>query len=120
MDLTFEMSKPFLPFEQLLAVLPAASKALLPAPFQWLMMANESPIIDFYPVDFEQDLNGKQQDWEAVVLIHLIDESRLLTAMNTLYPRLSKGDVSSGPLVRPNRNQDSHKNGQKSGQIGTF
>jgi 5'-3' exoribonuclease 1 len=30
MDLEFEMSKPFLPFEQLLSVLPAASKELLP------------------------------------------------------------------------------------------
>ena len=28
--------------------------------------------------------------------------------------------MSSGPLVRPNRNRDSHKNGEKSGQIGTF
>ena len=26
----------------------------------------------------------------------------------------------AGPLVRPNRNRDSHKNGEKSGQIGTF
>jgi hypothetical protein len=24
-----------------------------------------SPIIDFYPLDFEQDLNGKKQNWEA-------------------------------------------------------
>lgn len=33
-----------------------------------------SPVIDFYPVNFETDLNGKQQDWEAVVLIPFIDE----------------------------------------------
>jgi 5'-3' exoribonuclease 1 len=30
MDLQFELSKPFHPFEQLLSVLPAASKELLP------------------------------------------------------------------------------------------
>jgi 5'-3' exoribonuclease 1 len=30
MDLQFELSKPFQPFEQLLSVLPAASKELLP------------------------------------------------------------------------------------------
>ena len=29
MEITFEMGKPFLPFEQLLSVLPAASKDLL-------------------------------------------------------------------------------------------
>ena len=33
-----------------------------------------SPIIDFYPPDFRTDLNGKQQEWEAVVLIPFIDE----------------------------------------------
>ena len=41
-------------FEQLLAVLPAASKSLLPPCFQWLMTSPESPIIDSYPVEFEQ------------------------------------------------------------------
>lgn len=40
-----------------------------------------SPIIDFYPTEFESDLNGKKQEWEAVVKIPFIDESRLLSAM---------------------------------------
>jgi len=40
-----------------------------------------SPILDFYPLGFEQDLNGKKQDWEAVVKIPFIDEERLLNAM---------------------------------------
>ena len=33
-ELEFELGTPFLPFEQLLAVLPAASRQLLPKPFQ--------------------------------------------------------------------------------------
>ena len=38
-------------------------------------MTNEdSPIIEYYPLKFKTDLNGKQQDWEAVVLIPFIDE----------------------------------------------
>jgi 5'-3' exoribonuclease 1 len=41
----------------------------------------ESPIIDFYPQDFAQDLNGKKQEWEAVVKIPFIKEDRLLKAM---------------------------------------
>ena len=87
MDLSFDKGKPFLPFEQLLAVLPVASKDCLPVPLQWLMFAQESPIIDFYPVDFEQDLNGKQQEWEAVVCIPFIDEKRLLEAITPIYSR---------------------------------
>jgi len=35
-----------------------------------------SPIGDFYPTKFSTDLNGKQQEWEAVVLIPFIDEVR--------------------------------------------
>lgn len=40
-----------------------------------------SPILDFYPKDFEADLNGKKQDWEAIVKIPFIDQERLLKAM---------------------------------------
>lgn len=34
MEIKFEMGSPFLPFQQLMAVLPAASKELLPEPYQ--------------------------------------------------------------------------------------
>lgn len=68
------MGRPFMPFEQLLAVLPAASKCLLPEAYQDLMVSEDSPIIEYYPVDFKTDLNGKKQEWEAVVLIPFIAE----------------------------------------------
>ncbi|XP_055969914.1 5'-3' exoribonuclease 1 [Sorex fumeus] len=83
LQIQFELGKPFKPFEQLLAVLPAASKSLLPACYQHLMTSEDSPIIEYYPPDFKTDLNGKQQEWEAVVLIPFIDEKRLLEAMET-------------------------------------
>lgn len=48
---------------------------------QDLMSDSNSPIIDFYPLEFELDLNGKKQDWEAIVKIPFIDSERLLKAM---------------------------------------
>uniref|UniRef100_A0A8B9GLE6 5'-3' exoribonuclease 1 n=1 Tax=Amazona collaria TaxID=241587 RepID=A0A8B9GLE6_9PSIT len=83
LKMKFELGKPFMPFEQLLAVLPAASKDLLPKCYQHLMISQDSPIIEYYPPDFKTDLNGKQQEWEAVVLIPFIDEKRLLLAMES-------------------------------------
>ncbi|VDK41754.1 unnamed protein product, partial [Gongylonema pulchrum] len=65
MQMNFELNEPFHPFEQLLAVLPAASADCLPLCFQELMCEPSSPIIDFYPKKFETDLNGKKNDWEA-------------------------------------------------------
>ena len=38
------------------------------------MTSDNSPIVDFYPEQFETDLNGKMQEWEAVVLIPFIEE----------------------------------------------
>uniref|UniRef100_A0A3P8X0H4 5'-3' exoribonuclease 1 n=1 Tax=Cynoglossus semilaevis TaxID=244447 RepID=A0A3P8X0H4_CYNSE len=74
LKLTFDLGKPFMPFEQLLAVLPAASSELLPEAYRHLMTSENSSIIEYYPLDFKTDLNGKQQEWEAVVLIPFIDE----------------------------------------------
>uniref|UniRef100_A0A182TY25 5'-3' exoribonuclease 1 n=1 Tax=Anopheles melas TaxID=34690 RepID=A0A182TY25_9DIPT len=81
LKLDYELARPFLPFQQLLSVLPAASKQHLPSAYHQLMTDPNSSVYDFYPVNFATDLNGKQQAWEAVVLIPFIDEKRLLKAM---------------------------------------
>lgn len=81
LNVKFDMGKPFLPFQQLLSVLPAASGKLIPTAYKHLMTSTDSEIIDYYPRNFERDLNGKKMEWEAVVLIPFIDEKRLLSAM---------------------------------------
>ncbi|KAH8733548.1 XRN 5'-3' exonuclease N-terminus-domain-containing protein [Ilyonectria robusta] len=82
-DLNFQKGQPFKPYEQLMGVLPDRSKKIVPKVYHDLMTNPESPIIDFYPRDFELDMNGKKMDWEAVVKIPFIDEKRLLSAMAT-------------------------------------
>ncbi|KAJ7500293.1 exonuclease II [Mycena galericulata] len=89
MEFKFELGRPFRPFEQLMGVLPAASKEHIPVAYQDLMYSANSPILDFYPLEFEQDLNGKKQDWEAIVKIPFIDQDRLLPAMQSREHRLT-------------------------------
>lgn len=55
-------------------MLPPGSKELLPYCYHDLMMAEQSLIKQYYPEDFQTDLNGKKQEWEAVVLVPFIDE----------------------------------------------
>ncbi|XP_053648678.1 5'-3' exoribonuclease 1 isoform X1 [Cherax quadricarinatus] len=101
MEMKFEMGKPFLPYEQLLAVLPPLSRKLLSHAYQGLMTNEDSPLKEFYPVSFKTDLNGKQQDWEAVVLIPFIDEKRLLEAMKPCNEHLTTEERSRnthGPM----------------------
>ncbi|PKS07951.1 hypothetical protein jhhlp_006563, partial [Lomentospora prolificans] len=80
-DLNFKKGEPFRPYEQLMGVLPDRSKSIVPTVYWELMTDPKSPIYDFYPRDFELDMNGKKMDWEAVVKIPFIDEKRLLEAM---------------------------------------
>lgn len=62
-----------------------------------------SPIIDFYPTDFELDMNGKKQDWEAIVKIPFIDEERLLSAMKSREHRLTKEQAAMERIGQSHR-----------------
>ncbi|XP_076300031.1 5'-3' exoribonuclease pacman isoform X2 [Lasioglossum baleicum] len=101
LKLEFDLGRPFLPFEQLLAVLPPYSRKLLPEVFQSLLTDEKSPIIEYYPKEFFTDLNGKQQEWEAVVLLPFIDEELLLGAMAQRYSKLTSEELARnkhGPM----------------------
>lgn len=90
--MNFHLGQPFRPYQQLMGVLPDRSKRIVPTPYHDLMTNPESPIIDFYPRDFELDMNGKKMEWEAVVKIPFIDEKRLLGAMKTKDASLSQAE----------------------------
>lgn len=79
-EISFSLSAPLTPFQQLLACLPPASCTLLPECYRWLMTDPSSPVIDFYPTDFSTDLNGMKMEYEAIVLLPFIDLGRLLAA----------------------------------------
>lgn len=77
-----------------MGVLPDRSKKIVPTVYHELMTDSKSPIIDFYPRDFELDMNGKKMEWEAVVKIPFIDEKRLLSAMGPKNKLLSEDEAA--------------------------
>jgi 5'-3' exoribonuclease 2 len=100
MDIVFEKGRVSKPFEQLMSVLPAASRHALPEVFHPLMTDEDSKIIDFYPEDFEVDLNGKKMAWQGVALLPFIDMPRLLAAVQSKYPLLGPAEAARNALGR--------------------
>jgi len=102
LKISFDLGKPFLPFQQLLAVLPRESSNFLPPAYKKLMNDGASPIIDYYPTEFTIDMNGKKNAWEGVVIIPFIDETRLLNAIkntdSSLTP-IEKSRNQYGPVL---------------------
>lgn len=85
-------TKPFKPLEQLMAVFPSQSKQFLPIEWQSLMTTKESPIIDFYPLNFCVDLNGKRYEWQGVALLPFVDEKRLHRTLKQVYSTLTESE----------------------------
>lgn len=86
-----------------MGVLPDRSKKIVPKIYHDLMTDPASPIIDFYPRDFDLDMNGKKMEWEAVVKIPFIDEKRLLAAMaprNNLLSDVEKARNEFGVTLK--------------------
>ena len=76
-----------------MAVFPPASGHALPTAYRTLMVHPSSPIIDFYPIDFANDLNGKKYSWQAIALLPFIDAKRLRNALQPLKETLTEEEA---------------------------
>lgn len=75
--------KMFNALQQMVAVLPSSSVALLPEELRPLMSFN-SPIRDLYPVGFQIEMDGRHKEHEGVSLIPTVDRSRIINAVATI------------------------------------
>ncbi|KAI9074439.1 hypothetical protein K1719_043633 [Acacia pycnantha] len=91
--LNFQKGVPLKPFDQLLAVLPPRSAHALPKSYSQLMIDERSNIIDFYPLDFEVDMEGKRFTWQGFLKLPFIDEARLLTESRKLEKELTEEEA---------------------------
>ncbi len=74
---------PLNPVHQLLAVLPPASRDLLPQEVQFLS-TKDSPIADYYPIDFIVERDGIMAEWQGIVILPFVEPRRIIDAVNQL------------------------------------
>jgi 5'-3' exoribonuclease 1 len=96
---TYPKSAPYLPFLQLLSVLPPKSSNLIPEPLAGLLSDSKSPLRPFCPDQIEIDLAGKMREWEGIVLLPLIDKTILFplyeSTIGNVNPRERARNVHS-------------------------
>ena len=88
--------------EKLVMVVPPRSSSLLPAKYRFLF-TKESPIYDICPQEFFVDTTGGGADHEAVVLIPIVNPTRVGYALEFVAPLLDDPVVNDKAYFDPGR-----------------
>lgn len=83
-NVVFSKETEILPYEQLLMVLPVNSNHLLPTEYKKLQLDINSPIIEYYPIDYKLDSYYKRYYWECTPILPIIDYKKIKNSTKKL------------------------------------
>ena len=92
--------RPYKPFQQLLMVLPSESGHLLPRSYQKLMTDPDSPLIEYFPMDYELDTLYKRYYWQCTPILPIINFTNIVEASKGAY--INKHDKERNKLGKAN------------------
>jgi 5'-3' exonuclease len=76
-NVKFDIHSPLQPCIQLLCVLPPSCRDLIPKTYRSLVVSKDSPIIDMFPEKVQLDMIDKDQYWQCIPIIPIIDIERI-------------------------------------------
>lgn len=92
-DIDFKLSKPVLPFIQLMLVLPKQSSYLLPKVIKKEITDKKSQLTHLYPTHIVQDFINKKKYWMAVPILPTINLKLIKQIYTTIKDKLHTSDI---------------------------
>ncbi len=95
--ISFEIGKPINPMIQLLAVLPPDSSNMVASSYRKFMLDDDSPIIDMYPIKTKLDMLYKNQYWQCIPKLPVMDIDRIISCAEN--EKLTKSEEIRNALL---------------------
>ena len=88
----FKKDSPYLPFEQLMLILPPQSSDILPKEIGKLMHDTEETLIQYYPIDFELDVVAGVKHVYSEPLLPIVDADEVVEKVKEKYDTLTPAE----------------------------
>lgn len=76
--------KIYTPYEQLMIVLPPQSNQILPEKIRKYMLNYESPIIDYYPLNYKLETLNKIFYWQCKPILPIVNDTKIRNILNNI------------------------------------
>jgi 5'-3' exonuclease len=103
-NISFEVGKPYTPFQQLMLILPPQMNELVPSVLRPIMSDDKLLCTQFYPIDFKMDVTVGIKTMYSEAILPEIDETLLINTVEKYEKKLNEEEkrrntISTKPLM---------------------